>query len=416
MKKRIMGVVLACLMMLPLATFQVGASSEDAKTVSIDSLPQKTELITLLNWMGVYVDMGNWHDCKTITSGNDNIFELVMWLSMENHWNIYPGTNHDFEYGQKDPLNRFSNYGYYIKCSKAKIDWILTNILNCSVSDLNILRSRWEKQTHYNNYVLNLNYRLPNYGYEYEGYYYSIPSDDLGNFGWMYVYLESAKYDGRYYYVDFDAEVEGDTLFHYYATLDLKSIDGKKYWTIYAIDPNQFISFSSVGGFYDVQERDWFADPVQWAVENKITNGTDSNHFSPNATCTTAQILTFLWRAAGSPEPGIPNPFTDVKSSDYFYKAAVWAAEKGLVSGSKFNGSTPCTRSATVTYLWKLSGSPIGGTNTFHDVSSSAPYSQAVAWAVDKGVTSGTGNNKFSPDETCTRGQIVTFLYRWTHL
>ena len=170
------------------------------------------------------------------------------------------------------------------------------------------------------------------------------------------------------------------------------------------------------GGFDDVQESDWFAAPVLWAVENKITNGTGNNQFSPNQTCTTAQILTFLWRAAGSPEPGISNPFSDVKSSDYFYKAAVWATEKGLVSGNKFNGATPCTRSATVTYLWKLSGSPSAGTSAFSDVSASAPYSQAVAWAVSKGVTSGTGNNKFSPNDTCTRGQIVTFLYRWTQL
>lgn len=169
---------------------------------------------------------------------------------------------------------------------------------------------------------------------------------------------------------------------------------------------------SKVGSFNDVLETDYYAAPVLWAVENRITSGTTATTFSPSATCTTAQILTFLWRSQGAPEPTINNPFTDISTSEYFYKPALWAYEQGLISGTAFKGSTPCTRSSTVMYLWKLAGSPSAPAASFTDVPSAADYSQAVAWAVDKGITSGNSATTFGPSRTCTRGQIVTFLYR----
>lgn len=168
-----------------------------------------------------------------------------------------------------------------------------------------------------------------------------------------------------------------------------------------------------VGGFNDVWESNYYAEAVLWAVDKGITSGTSATTFSPDATCTTAQILTFLWRSQGQPEPtSKTNPFTDVEANDYYYKAALWAHEKGLVSGTALNGGTACTRSATVTYLWKLAGSPSASPATFTDVPSTADFSQAVAWAVGEGITSGTTATTFSPETTCTRGQIVTFLYR----
>jgi len=165
--------------------------------------------------------------------------------------------------------------------------------------------------------------------------------------------------------------------------------------------------------FTDVADNAFYAEPVAWAVEKNITSGTTATTFSPDETCTKAQILSFLWRAKGSPEPiSKTNPFSDIKTSDYFYKAALWAKEKGLVSGTAFGGNTPCTRSATVTYLWKLAGSPSASSSAFTDVPQTEKYAQAVAWAVQQGITSGTSATTFSPDATCTRGQIVTFLYR----
>lgn len=165
--------------------------------------------------------------------------------------------------------------------------------------------------------------------------------------------------------------------------------------------------------FTDVKSSDYYADAVQWAVEKNITSGTSKTTFSPGTTCTNAQILAFLYRANGSPEPTTANPFTDIKTSDYYYKAALWAAEKGMVSGSTFGANTPCTRAATVKYIWKAAGSPAASYDgKFNDVSASADYAQAVSWAVENKVTSGTSKTTFSPDSICTRGQIVAFLYR----
>ena len=161
----------------------------------------------------------------------------------------------------------------------------------------------------------------------------------------------------------------------------------------------------TVGGFTDVKTGDYFADPVLWAVEKKITAGTSATTFAPNATCTQSQILTFLWRAKGEPKPT-----GTVSGTQYYATAAQWAKEQGLTDN--FSAEADCTRAMVVTYLWKLAGSPKTGTSDFTDISANADYAQAVAWAVEQGITSGTGNGQFSPNSTCTRGQIVTFLYR----
>lgn len=167
-----------------------------------------------------------------------------------------------------------------------------------------------------------------------------------------------------------------------------------------------------VGGFNDVLETDYFSDAVLWAVGNGITTGTGASTFSPDTTCTKAQILTFLWRANGSPVPTISNPFSDIPTGAYYADAAVWAYEKGLISGVTFSGDTPATRADTVTYLWKLAGSPDASPANFSDVPANAEYAEAVAWAVKEGITSGTSQTTFSPGAACNRSQIVTFLFR----
>ena len=167
-----------------------------------------------------------------------------------------------------------------------------------------------------------------------------------------------------------------------------------------------------VAGYTDVWESDYYAEPVKWAVAHGITSGNGDHTFSPNNTCTTAQILTFLWRANGSPQSTYANPFTDVSEGDYYYQAALWAAENGLVSGSLLEGDRFATRANTMMYLWKLAETPNAAPAHFSDVPANADYAQAVAWAVQQGITSGTGNSTFSPDSICTRGQIMTFLYQ----
>lgn len=167
-------------------------------------------------------------------------------------------------------------------------------------------------------------------------------------------------------------------------------------------------------GFTDVPAGAYYAGAVTWAVKQGITTGTgDGSTFSPDSTCTTAQILTFLWRAVGSPAPAGDSPYAGVAAGTYYADAAAWACEQGLADAASFDGDAPATRAATVTYLWKLAGRPAADAVAFTDVDGDADYAQAVAWAVKEGVTSGTGDGTtFSPDSTCTRGQIATFLYR----
>lgn len=160
-------------------------------------------------------------------------------------------------------------------------------------------------------------------------------------------------------------------------------------------------------GFGDVQSTAYYYDSVKWAVDQGITSGTSTTTFSPEQTCTRAQILTFLWRTAGSPEPKGTASFADVDNGAYYAKAAAWAAEQGMVTGNTLAADTPCTRLEAVEYMWRYDGRSSSPAAGFADVKS-----PAVDWAVNEGVTNGTGAMTFSPEQTCTRVQIVTFLYR----
>ena len=170
------------------------------------------------------------------------------------------------------------------------------------------------------------------------------------------------------------------------------------------------------GVFVDVAEGSYYEEAIDWAVEKGITNGVSSNMFAPNDPCTRAQIVTFLWRAAGSPAPKSMSSFTDVPADAFYAKAVAWAVENGITSGTgegKFSPNSTCTRAQAVTFLYRASGSPaVSGKAEFSDVSTTAFYADAVAWAAKKGITTGIGGGLFGSDNDCTRGQIVTFLWR----
>ena len=171
------------------------------------------------------------------------------------------------------------------------------------------------------------------------------------------------------------------------------------------------------GVFVDVATGSYYEDAVDWAVENGITQGTDDTHFSPDGICTRAQAVTFLWRAAGSPKPETRTmPFTDVPVGSYYYDAVLWAVENGITKGTSdttFSPNMTCTRAQIVAFLWRSEKSPAAGTaNPFADVKSTAYYADAVLWAVKEDITKGTTSTAFSPNTDCTRAQIVTFLWR----
>lgn len=179
----------------------------------------------------------------------------------------------------------------------------------------------------------------------------------------------------------------------------------------------------SVSSFSDVASDDWYYAPVHWAVQNGITNGTSATTFSPNATCTKAEIITLIWRASGKPQPnyvGFSYKNPAVSAKQYYYDAMLWAYG-ALYSGEEnlnIDPNAPCKRSDVAMYLWDLSAKqtpskPASETVTFTDVPANAAYADAVAWAVDADITTGTGDGAFSPEQTCTRAQIVTFLQRF---
>ena len=177
------------------------------------------------------------------------------------------------------------------------------------------------------------------------------------------------------------------------------------------------VSFATIKIFVDVPAGSYYEDAVDWAVENGITKGTDDTHFSPDGICTRAQAVTFLWRTAGSPKPETRTmPFTDVPVGSYYYDAVLWAVENGITKGTSdttFSPDATCSRAQIVAFLWRSEKSPAAGTaNPFADVKSTAYYADAVLWAVKEDITKGTTNTTFSPNADCTRAQIVTFLWR----
>ena len=176
------------------------------------------------------------------------------------------------------------------------------------------------------------------------------------------------------------------------------------------MDDNTMLNF-----FVDVKASDYYYDAVLWAAQNGITSGTDAEHFSPNQPCTRAQIVTFLWRAAGSPVVNYAMNMSDVPEGSYYAEAVRWALSEGITTGTgdgKFSLDMTCTRAQSVTFLFRAIGKLVDNKAEFSDVPTDSYYANAVAWAVENGVTNGIGNGLFGPDNSCTRAQIVTFLYR----
>ena len=207
--------------------------------------------------------------------------------------------------------------------------------------------------------------------------------------------------------------------------IDSKNVGAVKSYTFENVKKNHTIEVvfmkasgnPQTGVFVDVPEGSYYEEAVNWAVEKGITTGTDAIHFSPDGICTRAQAVTFLWRAAGSPAAkSAVMPFADVKAGSYYYDAVLWAVENGITKGTSdtmFSPDATCSRAQIVTFLWRSQKSPAAGTaNPFTDVKASAYYADAVLWAVKEDVTKGTTNTTFSPDANCTRAQIVTFIWR----
>ena len=202
------------------------------------------------------------------------------------------------------------------------------------------------------------------------------------------------------------------------STSILISMIGTKY--LNPFDWSMKLSFDislSENPFSDVTKDDWFYSPVLWAVENKVTSGKTDTTFAPYEGCTRAQVVTFLWAANGKPAPQTAtNPFTDISEGDWFYAPVLWAVEKGITGGTSattFGPNDTCTRAQIATFLWAAMGKPpVDDLSGFSDVTDGDWFAAPVIWAKEQNVTTGIGNGKFGPNNTCTRAEVVTFLYK----
>lgn len=204
------------------------------------------------------------------------------------------------------------------------------------------------------------------------------------------------------------AEGNYNEMIHWGRTITREEIEGK--YDVYTRYPE----FTDIGSR---EENRYYYEPVLWAVKNDITSGTSETTFEPESVCTRGQIVTFLWRTNGCPEPETAvNPFTDVSATEYYYKAVLWAVENKITLGASettFDPNASCTRGQVATFLWRASNKPAStAQNPFTDVPATEYYYEPVIWAVENKITAGTSETTFDPDDPCTRGQIVTFLYR----
>ena len=201
----------------------------------------------------------------------------------------------------------------------------------------------------------------------------------------------------------------------YVAEVTVKDADGKEGGTVTGTYTETVAKLANP--FRDVHDGDWYKNSVMWALDQKVTTGKTANTFGSNDTCTRAEAVTFLWRAAGSPEVSGETGFSDVKSDAYYAKAVIWAAQNGITTGmgdGTFRPNQSCSRAEIVTFLWRMEGKqevPVTGT-TFNDINENDFYYNAVLWAVNNDITTGQTEEKFAPGKTCTRSEIVTFLYR----
>ena len=396
MKKRILSITLAVLLVLALLPFGALAAED------YDLSPYAAVLESFgANVYGTYCDLnGDKSPELIVTQGDGNSFNVSVYTLADGaalrifNQGIVTGQT-DYRYvavlqnaAGKTNLLINDQYGVYID-SDEDGDWFDSHLRN------QIYTVNGTEITHYATAERQELRTAP----DDDGNYVYIPSES------RYLLSGSSVSDDQYY----------DWMDRYY----------EEYAFVLEISPDEALDgvpadqllAAAKGGFMDVPSAEYYAEPVAWAVKQGVTNGTSRLTFSPLAPCTRGQVVTFLWRASGTPEPkSASNPFVDVKADDYFYKAVLWAVEQGITNGmdlTHFGPDVPCTRAHVVTFLWRSHEKPAAGTsNPFSDVPANEYYTDAVLWAVKNEITNGMDAAHFGPDSPCIRGQIVTFLYR----
>ena len=342
-------------------------------------------------------------DYDSHEAAKSHILDSMLWEGSCYKASWYPYSGEAQRWGVADPKNKWGDSGY---AEAKQVDWVFKNIFNGTSADM----------------VLQINNTAfePNANRYFTGDVYYWCAGGLGDA--YYARIRSYEKEGNLYFVKvelFDS-LEDSSMGFYDVVVQQKKIDGKDYWSLYSYKKSDSAtSFKKSDWFYDVPYSIWYHYPVKWATENGITQGRGSL-FVPDDTCSLQEILTFLWRAKGSPEPTVSNPYSNLSSTQWYYKPMIWAYEQGLYKNKDVfqgNGSEkaiPCTRGMIIQMLWQLEGSPsVKTVQGISDVPPGSQYSPAVSWAMRNGVASGTSPSTFSPENPCTRAQTVTILYQY---
>lgn len=393
------AIVLLALCMMS-GVFTAGAS---ASTGYSYSSAEKQELETILSQFAWYDWSNSGYSAVNYGTANSirttGILSGVIRHPLAVDYSLYPVSSPQKISG-KDPRGQWGSYTLYYKIPESSVNWVLKYAFSLTDEQIASLRARIDAGE-------------DTCAYRSGGYYYTF----YGGVGGGYkATLKSMSRDNGYYRATYRLEGGDGEWEDYgtrYAVFEKNRYDGKTYWSLLydgKTEPAADLPF------LDIPAGQYYVDPVKWAVENEITSGTGTYSFSPDRSCTRAQAVTFLWRAAGSPKVNKSSGFKDVPSGAYYEKAVSWAVEKGITTGTGngcFSPDQSCTRAQIVTLLYRAAGSPaVSSVKTFGDVKAGAYYEKAVNWAVKKGITTGTSGNAFSPDQPCSRAQIVTFLYR----
>ncbi len=397
MKKRLLSLLLVLALLVSLAP----TALPRAQAVTISSA-DRTSLENFLARFWWYWYPYNCTDAARVNEADVywryNLLGGLLSNGYPIDYKLYNNGNWFYEnWRGSDPLGRWDAY---TRVSAEGARWILKNIFHCTDADVNKMHAR----------LLTAKYH-----YYYNGYYYAC----LGGVGGgaytrnlQFTEYGDNRYLANFYYEDVTTkEYSGP----YFAVVSKERIDGKDYWTLYY---HEKYMAPSTTGFLDVNDDSFYAAAVEWAVNKGITSGVSSYRFDPSGTCTRAQAVTFLWRAAGSPAPKSKTcPFTDVAAGTFYYNAVLWAVENQITNGMSatlFQPNGPCTRGQIVTFLWRAAGRPkTTGSLPFRDLAPGAYYTEPIRWAVSMGITNGTDGTTFSPNLACNRAQMVTFLYRW---
>ncbi len=389
MKRRVFAMLLtACLL---IGLLPSGASAAELSSADREDIDR---LLSVYEWYGENYNCTN-AAAVTAKSFHRNLLEAVVVHPSCVYFADYPVTFTE-DWRGTDPRGRWKGYS---EISAADTDWILKNLFHCTDRDIAVMR----------NYLSS-----SEYAYYQNGRYYAF----LGGVGGGFYTKNMQVYSyGNLVLVRFDMyNIYGDEfMYRKYAVVGKSTVSGKDYWTLYYLGEKR----PSDTGFLDVNDDAFYAPSVAWAVRTGVTTGVNDYSFAPDRSCTRAQAVTLLWRAAGAPAPKSTRcPFTDVSPDAYYYRAMLWAVENGITNGTgrtAFSPNAPCTRAQIVTFLYRAAGSPpVGdGGGNFFDVPRSSYYYHSVLWALANAITQGTDGSHFSPNQTCTRAQMVTFLYRF---